>query len=195
MLAPGLVPAAARPTAWRRRVSASVSVVVLTATVLVLVALSGCAGNVTHAVTQAAPASSAGTAVPTAAPGLVVHPNWSRPPKEERGISLPAYRDEVSGAHPMVVYASVKNEGTIPVNRPQVTASWVKKSTIVNGTPIAPDAPAGSWVADVLVTGTGTPVATLEPGQSGDILIIVTDPVEAQRLAEASGPTLVVAGR
>lgn len=194
MLAPALVPAAARPTAWRRRVSASIRVVVLTATVFVLVAASGCAGNVTPT-TQAAPASPAGTAVPTAAPGLVVHPNWSRPPKEERGISLPAYRDEVSGAHPMVVYASVKNEGTIPVNRPQVTASWVKKSTTVNGTPIAPDAPAGSWVADVLVTGKGTPVVTLEPGQSGDILIIVTDPVEAQRLAEASGPTLVVAGR
>jgi hypothetical protein len=191
MLAPASGPVAVPSAGVAAPRFGLVNVLVLTAAALVIVALSGCAGKVT----QAAPASSAGTAVPTAAPGLVVHPNWSRPPKEERGISLPAYRDDVSGAHPMVVYASVKNEGTIPVNRPQVTASWVKKSTIVNGTPIAPDAPAGSWVADVLVTGTGTPVATLEPGQSGDILIIVTDPVEAQRLAEASGPTLVVAAR
>jgi hypothetical protein len=140
-------------------------------------------------VTSVAPASSVPLPTPGVPDGTVtldVQVFWVRPPQEERGIDLPGYRDPADGTRPLVVYGSATNNQARVVTDPTVRATWVDQ----HGTPIA------SFRTAVLRADSTTPASSLAPGESGDVIIVVTDPALATQLG-AGGlvPELVAAGR
>lgn len=140
-------------------------------------------------VTSVAPASS----VPLPGPGVTTAPvaldaqiYWVRPPQEDRTIDLPGYVDPADGSRPLVLYGSATNTTGRPVSDPTARATWVDQA----GAPVA------SFRAPVLRAGSTSPATTLGPGESGDIIIVVTDPATAARLGGGTlVPELVAAGR
>lgn len=141
------------------------------------------AASTSTSVTSVPPASSIPDA-PTPTTGLVTQLFWVRTPDDPRVIDIPGYADPPSGPKPLVVYGSVTNNGSAVVVRPYVTATWVD----------AGGAAAGSFSADVVAPGSTDPVAFLAPGESGDVIVVVTDPAMATRLADLV-PELVASAR
>ena len=129
------------------------------------------------------PAVSVPATTPTA-DSLTAQLFWVRAPGDARAIDIPGYRDPDTGPLPLVVYGSVTNDGSSPVAGPVATATWLDSS----GAAVA------SYSADVVAPGSTTPVATLDAGQSGDVIIVVTDPAMAEQLADLT-PELEARGR
>ena len=137
--------------------------------------------------TSVPPAVSVPASAPTSAPSsasLTAQLFWVRAPGDARVIDIPGYRDPDSGPLPLVVYGSVTNDGRDAVSEPVATATWLDSS----GTAVE------SFSAAVVAPGTTTALTTLEAGQSGDVIIVVTDPATADRLADLT-PELGARGR
>ena len=143
----------------------------------------GPAASTSTSVTSVPPASSVPDP-PAPSADLVAQLFWVRAPSDPRVIDIPGYVDPATGPKPLVVYGSVTNNGTTTVSQPYVTASWVDGS----GTVVA------TFSADVVLPGSTTAAATLAPGASGDVIIVVTDAAMAERLADLV-PELAAAGR
>jgi hypothetical protein len=121
---------------------------------------------------------------PAAFPGLSSQIFWVRAPGDSRVIDIPGYRDPASGPLPLVIYGSVTNDGVDTAANPFVAALWEDAS----GTPVA------GYTAPVLEPGSTTAMSALAPGQSGDVIVVVTDADAAARLATLV-PELVVGSR
>ncbi len=110
---------------------------------------------------------------PAPVPAMTVQLFWTRLPDEPRRIDIPGYRDAPGDTKPLVVYGGVTNNGPTAIAGPYVRAVWTTSSGQA----------AAAVEADVVQPGTTTRVASLAPGASGDVIIVVTDGDLARRLA------------
>ena len=126
------------------------------------------------ATTSVAPASSTpSTSVPPAVtvPGGLTDPLltmalfWVRYPDDARTIDIPGYRDPDSGPKPLVVYGSATNDTANPVAAPQATVVWRDAA----GQPVV------LYASAVLLPGSTTPAPVLQPGETGDVIFVITD--------------------
>ncbi len=135
------------------------------------------------------------TAAPTTAPTTDVAPTttappagtpasatvatyWTRPYGDGRPVQLPFYADPETGPKPHLVYGSMTNTGTAAIVSPTVVVTWRDAAGAVIHT-------ASAAAIDPL----GTPLASLAPGESADVLVVVADPEVAPRLDGATAET------
>ena len=129
-------------------------------------------GATTSTNPTAAPTSA--TSVPPAetVPGGITDPTltmalfWVRYPDDDRVLDLPGYRDPESGPKPLVVYGSATNDTPNPVAAPHATVVWRDAA----GQPVILHATA------VVLPGSTTPAPVLQPGETGDVIFVITDP-------------------
>lgn len=127
----------------------------------------------TTSTTPASPPTSA-TSVPPAepVPGGITDPTltmalfWVRYPDDDRVLDLPGYRDPESGPKPLVVYGSATNDTPNPVVAPHATVVWRD----------AAGQPAVLYATPVVLPGSTTPAPVLQPGETGDVIFVITDP-------------------
>lgn len=125
--------------------------------------------------TTPGPTSTSATSVPPAVtvPGGLTDPTltmalfWVRYPDDDRVLDLPGYRDPESGPKPLVVYGSATNDTPNPVTAPQATVVWRDAA----GQPVV------LYATPVVLPGSTTPAPVLQPGETGDVILVIADPV------------------
>jgi archaellum component FlaG (FlaF/FlaG flagellin family) len=86
---------------------------------------------------------------------------------------MAAYSDPDGGPYPYVLYGSVSNQGAKTISQPRVIVDWS-----VDGTSIH------QATAQVL-DPQGQPLASLDPGATADLIVVVDDETLATPLADA----------
>jgi len=111
--------------------------------------------------------------VATGARDLTAATYWTRPYGDGHRLDLPAYRDPAAGPTPFALYGSLANGGAGPVASPTLVLAWI-------GT----DGRVVAVAAGAAVDAGGGPVASLAPGASADVLVLVGDPVAGPALTD-----------
>jgi archaellum component FlaG (FlaF/FlaG flagellin family) len=112
------------------------------------------------------------TSVPAAQDAISVAVYWTRPSGTARPIDIPAYRDQPTGPYPYVLYGSVTNAGGRPLSNPKVTVDWSVDGASIHQATVA------------VLDPQGDALDHLDPGASGDLLVVVDAPV-ADQLGDA----------
>lgn len=102
--------------------------------------------------------------VPTGHRDLTAGVYWTRPVGGEP-VSLPSYQDPSTEPLPLVVYGWLKNDGTVPLANPTVTAVWLDGS-----------GKAVKLAEGRVVDPRGGTVTNLPPGAVVDVVVVVEAP-------------------
>ena len=112
------------------------------------------------------------TSIPASQDAISVAVYWTRPSGTARPIDIPAYHDQPDGPYPYVLYGSVTNAGGKSIAQPKVTVDWYANGGSVHQSTVA------------VLDAQGVALDHLDPGASGDLLVVV-DPPAADQLADA----------
>jgi hypothetical protein len=112
------------------------------------------------------------TSIPAAPDVISVAVYWTRPNGTARPIDIPAYRDQPNGPYPYVLYGSVTNAGGKPLAQPKVTVDWYANGGSIHQATVS------------VLDAQGVALDHLDPGASGDLLVVVDVPV-ADQLTDA----------
>jgi hypothetical protein len=112
------------------------------------------------------------TSIPAAQDAISVAVYWTRPSGTARPIDIPAYQDQPEGPYPYVLYGLVTNAGGKSLAQPKVTVDWYANGGSIHQATVS------------VVDAQGVALDHLDPGASGDLLVVVDAPV-ADQLTEA----------
>jgi cytochrome oxidase Cu insertion factor (SCO1/SenC/PrrC family) len=122
----------------------------------------------TTSVTTSATAPDNTTSIPAAQDAISVAVYWTRANGTPRPIDIPAYQDQPDGPYPYVLYGSVTNAGGKPLAQPKVTVDWYANGGSIHQATVS------------VLDAQGVALDRLDPGASGDLLVVVDAPVADQ---------------
>jgi hypothetical protein len=117
----------------------------------------------------------------TTGPGVAFSVYWTRPFGDPRPIDMPGYRDGEDGSHPYVLFGAVTNTSDRTIESPRVTVEWRVGGRTIHDAIVPVQDPSGG------------PSAALEPGASGDLVVVVADDAVAGALSDADPQFSMVA--
>jgi hypothetical protein len=100
---------------------------------------------------------------------------WTRPFADTRPVQLPFHTDPATGPLPYLLYGSMTNTGTSAISAPAVVVTWRD-----GGGGVVHEAAAAA------IDPLGVPLASLAPGATADVLVVVADPTVGPSLAAAT---------
>jgi hypothetical protein len=112
---------------------------------------------------------------PSAPADAAVALYWTRPYADTRPVQLPFHRDPATGPLPYLLYGSMTNTGATAIASPTVVVTWRDAGGAVVHEAVA-----------AAIDPLGVPLASLEPGASADVLVVVADPAVGPALATAT---------
>jgi hypothetical protein len=119
------------------------------------------------------PSSGTSVSVPQGSDAISVAVYWTRPYGTARVIDMAAYRDPEGGPYPYVLFGSVTNQGAKAISEPRVIVDWYADGVSIH-----------QATAQVL-DPQGQPLASLEPGTTADLIVVVDDETLATPLPDA----------
>jgi hypothetical protein len=115
------------------------------------------------AVPSVPPSSGTSVSVPQGSDAITTAVFWTRPYGAARAIDMAAYRDPDGGPYPYVLFGSVTNQGAKAISEPRVIVDWYLDGTSIHQ--------ATARVLDPQ----GGPLASLDPGATADLIVVVDD--------------------
>lgn len=100
---------------------------------------------------------------------------WTRPFADTRPVQLPFHTDPATGPLPYLLYGSMTNTGATAIASPTVVVTWRDGGGAVV-----------HEVAAAAIDPLGVPLASLAPGATADVLVVVADPTVGPSLAAAT---------
>lgn len=119
------------------------------------------------------PSSGTSVSVPLGSDAISVAVYWTRPYGTARVIDMAGYRDPDGGPYPFVLFGSVTNQGAKAISEPRVIVDWYADGASIHQ--------ATARVLDPQ----GQPLASLDPGATADLIVVVDDETLATPLPDA----------
>jgi hypothetical protein len=145
--------------------------------VALCVGTAACSSSSDDSATTTSAAVDASTSAPANQDAITVAVYWNRPHGTARPIDIPGYKDPDGGPYPYVLFGSVTNAGSEPIPDPQVAVDWYVEGPVPGASIHTTTAPARD--------PQGATLATLAPGASADLIVVVESEPIASQLPDA----------